>query len=124
MMMTSDKLNQLSEFYSQRELLNLKKQELIDQVLTPELKKQIGDIEAEFQLKTIAVEENITYLEADIKKEVLATGATAKGLNIMAVWNKGRTSWDSDKLKGMAILIPQLKEAMKVGEPTVSFRKI
>jgi hypothetical protein len=42
----------------------------------------------------------------------------------MAVWNKGRESWDGKKLSGMMALIPQLEQARKIGEPTVSIRKI
>ncbi|CAK0771531.1 hypothetical protein CCP3SC15_4350001 [Gammaproteobacteria bacterium] len=41
----------------------------------------------------------------------------------MAVYTKGRVSWDSKKLDGMMILVPELASARKEGEPSVSIRK-
>ena len=66
----------------------------------------------------------IAELRAEVQSEVLAGGATVKGSVYMAVWNKGRVSWDSKKLDGMMSIIPALKDARKEGEPTVSFRSV
>ncbi len=41
----------------------------------------------------------------------------------MAIWNKGRASWDGKKLEGYAMDHPEILQAQKVGEPTVTFRK-
>ena len=125
-MTTQEKLNQLHEFYCQRDLLNLKKQDLIATILTPDLRKQIADIETEFTTKAVTVEENIAYLEVEIKDDVLTMGQTVKGEHIMAVWAKGREGgWDNGKLKGFAMAHPEILAAKKPdGEPTVSLRKI
>ena len=48
---------------------------------------------------------------------------SVKGARLMAVWNKGRVSWDGKKLDGMRALIPQLNEARKVADPTVTIRE-
>ena len=121
---TSEKLDKLSEYQAQRDLLNLKKQDVIDTILTPDLRKQIADIELEFAAKAAAVEDNIATLTEDIKNDTLANGDTVRGTYLMAVWGKGRTTWDSKLLEGMSRLIPQLNDARKTGEPTVSFRKL
>ena len=121
-MTTEEKLDQLADYRAQRDLLNLQKQELIDAVLTAEIKAKLAEIEAEFGMKAEAVNENIAGLEAEIKAEVIAVGHTVKGGSLMAVWSKGRVSWDSKKLDGMMILIPQLADARKEGDPSVSIR--
>src|SRR5512146_3218019 len=89
------KLDQLADFQAQKDYLDLKEQEVIDTILTPEIKKAIADIKAEFAGKAAAVDENIAALTADIKQAVLNGGATVKGSNLMAVWVKGRVSWDN-----------------------------
>ena len=121
---TSEKLDQLSEFQAQQAVLYPRRQEKIDAILTPDQLKQIADIEAEFATQAAAVVENIDRLTEEIKAETLAAGDTIKGTHLMAVWGKGRTTWDSKLLEGMSRLIPQLNDARKTGEPTVSFRKI
>jgi hypothetical protein len=59
-----------------------------------------------------------------VKEQVLTKGSTAKGKYLMAVWSKGRVSWDSKTLDGLALILPQITTARKEGEPSVSFRKI
>ncbi len=65
-----------------------------------------------------------TEIEAELKTAVLAEGATIKGARLMAVWAKGRETWQTDKLAGFALAHPELLELRKVGEPTVSIRAI
>lgn len=117
------KLDKLAEFEAQRSLISAHKQEAIDSAITPEVRQLLAGIEVEFANQSQAVDANIAALTEEIKQGVLAAGVTIRGGGIMAVWNKGRTSWDSKKLDGMASIIPQLNDARKVGEPTVSFRK-
>lgn len=122
-MNTIDKLNQLDEFQAQKMILDLDKQAMIDKILTPEIKQAIEDIEAEFAGKSEAVDENIAKLTAEIKEDVLAGGATVKGAHMMAVYAKGRVSWDTKALDGVVALHPELAQFRKEGEPSVSIRK-
>lgn len=62
--------------------------------------------------------------ETEAKLAVLSLGGTVKGERFMFVWTKGRTTWDGGKLDGMASIIPQLNDAKKVGEPSVSIRQV
>lgn len=123
-MNTIEKLNQLDEYQAQKALLDLDKQALIDAVYTPEIKKAIADIEAEFAIKSEAVDENIAKLTAEIKADVLTAGGTIKGEHMMAVWSKGRVSWDTKALDGVVALHPELAQFRKEGEPSVSIRKV
>lgn len=123
-MNTTEKLNALSEYYAQRDALNLRKQELIDQVLTAEIKAKMDEINAEFSPQYAGVSENIAKLETEIRLEVLENGATIKGENLMAVYAKGRVSWDTKTLDGLMIVLPELEKARKQGDPSVSIRKV
>lgn len=63
-------------------------------------------------------------LEAEIKEQVKHHGATVKGAHIMAVWSKGRVSWDTKGLDGYAAAHPEIDRFRHVGEPSVSFRAV
>jgi hypothetical protein len=117
-------LDELSELYAQRDLSQLEKQRMIDAILTPEIKSRIAEVEAEFSGKGETVSEKITDLETQVKQAVIANGASVKGQFLHAVYTKGRVTWDSKQLEGLMIAVPQLSQARKEGEPSVSLRKI
>lgn len=118
-----EKLNKLDEFCSKQELIQLDKQKLIDSVLTPEIKQKLADIDAEFAQQSKAVTDNIAALREEIEALTLVHGETVRGDKYMAVWNKGRISWDTGKLDGLCIAYPPLKEARKEGTPSITIRK-
>lgn len=113
-------LEQLTEAYARRDLLNIDKQAAIP----ADVKQILADIEDEFSAKLEPLENLISDLEAQAKDEVLQEGATVKGGALQAVYMKGRVSWDSKKLDGMMIIVPELSQARKEGEPSVSIRKV
>jgi hypothetical protein len=117
------KLDQLANFHAQRDVLNLQKQELIHQVLTPEIKARLDEIEAEFGGKVEAVEENITALEEQIRRDVLRRGASVKSTFFRVTWHKGRVSWDTNSLDAYAEAHPEITSFRKQGEPYVSIHK-
>jgi len=121
-MTTEDKMEL---YYSKREqlqLLDMKEKEEIDTVLTPEILARVDEIRAKYKDTKEAVGFELSVLEKEIKESVLTMKETIKSKNVMAVWNKGRVSWDSKLLEGMAKLEPKLLAARKEGEPTVSIR--
>ena len=121
-MNTIEKLNQLAELKSAVDALNLKKQALIESVLTPEIKQQLADIDAEFDPEYEAVSEKTTALEQEIKADVVQAGETVKGDHFMAVFNNGRVSWDTKGLDGVLAVMPELEKFRKEGAPSVSIR--
>jgi hypothetical protein len=118
------KLNELAEIYAAREAVNLMKQDLIDKVLTPEIKAQIAEIEAEFADNIRVVNGRAAALEAEVKTAVATNGASVKGDFLQAVYAKGRTSWDTKALEGFAAAHPEIEKFRKTGEPSVSIRKV
>ena len=120
----ADKLDRLANFMAERDVLNLQKNELIDQVLTPEIKARLAEIESEFAGKVETVDVNITSLEEEIRQEVLRRGASVKGTFMRVIWHKGRVSWDTKSLDAYAEMHPEITDFRKQGEPYVSIVKI
>lgn len=118
------KLDELAELMAQKDLLVIQKKALLDSVLTPEIKAKLAEIEAEFAEPAAAVEEKIADLDASIREAALTEGKSIRGAHLAVVFSKGRTSWDSKILEGMMKLIPQIGEAKKEGEASVSIRKV
>lgn len=123
MLAIGEKLTKLETFYAQRDALEGEKQALVDQVLTPEIKKRLDEIDAEMTAKAEAVEANIGALEAEIKADVLAHGESVKGESVQAVWSKGRVTWDSKGLTAYSEGHPEILGFQKTGEPSVSLRR-
>lgn len=117
-------LDQLADYQAQKDYLNLRKQEVVDGILTQEIKAKIAEIDAEFAEKSEGVDKNITELTEKVKAEVIAKGESVKGTCLHAIFAKGRVSWDTKKLDGLMLAFPQLAGARKEGEPSVSIRKI
>ncbi|MEJ5223523.1 MAG: hypothetical protein WHV44_03635 [Anaerolineales bacterium] len=63
-------------------------------------------------------------IEEQVKAAVIETGQTVKAGALMAMYMKGRVSWDNKKLEGMMALIPDLAKARSEGKPTVQIRTV
>ena len=117
-------LDQLAEFQSQREALQIEKKELVDSVLTPEIRARLQEIDAEFDGKAEAIDTHIAELEDAIKRAVEMTGATVKGQYLQAVWSRPRVTWDTRSLDSFAAAHPEILGFRKEGKPSVSIRII
>jgi phage host-nuclease inhibitor protein Gam len=117
-----DLLNEYSDNLVGINSLAAEKQALIDQVLTPEIKEQLAEIEAEFNPKVDALNQRNQALIDTIKGEVLAVGQTLNGTFHQAVFTKGRVSWDTKALDGYAVAHPEVATFRKEGAPSVSIR--
>ena len=124
MLSIAQKLGQLSSLYAQQAKLETQKNELIAQILPPELRARLDEIEEEFSQKADAAFKAIDALETEIKSETLAFGNTVKASGFLAVWNRGRVSWDSKGLAVYAEVHPEVLEFRKEGEPSVIIRRV
>lgn len=116
-----------------KDALMAEQQRLIDSILTPEILAKVDEIKAEFQPKFDALESDEKYnakkaeaeaLTAEIKAEVIAAGKTVKGSCLQAVFTKVRVSWDDKGLSGFMLAHPEIEVYRKVGDPSVSIRKV
>jgi hypothetical protein len=117
-------LDILADYKSQLDLLDLQKREMIDGVLTPEIRQAMADIEAEFSGKSDLVNARIAGIRLEIDRDVLQYGATVKGAHMMAIWVKPRVTWDTKGLNGYGLAYPEIMAFQKVGEPSVTIRNI
>jgi hypothetical protein len=122
--MLVEKLNQLSKLCSEWEILNLEKQAAVNEVIPPEIRNLIEQIEKTFQEKIKVVEDNIVCLEKDIKAETVNCGANVKGMFLQAVFNKGIISWNTKGLEQYAESFPEVLDFRKQGNPFVSIRRV
>lgn len=116
-------LDQLSELMAQRDVMRLDHQAQRDALIPEDIKTQLRDLEIEQLAQAQAIDANIAELETEIKRAVLAAGASVKGTRLHAVWVKGRVTFDSKYIEGYAIAHPELLAYRKEGEPSVSIRK-
>jgi hypothetical protein len=124
MSLIQDKLDELASLRSALDVINLEKQSIIDSILTPEIKQKLAEIDLEFSGKSEVATDKASVLEAEIKELVKSAGETVKSKYFMAVYMKGRVSWNSDVLERISIDHPEILFARKEGEPSVSLRRI
>jgi hypothetical protein len=117
-------IDQYSEYQAQIDALSLEKQALVDSILTPEIKAQLAAIDAEFAGKAETAQGKMAELSEAIKNCVIAQGETAKGAHHQFCFTKGRESWDGKSLSGYAAAHPEILAFRKVGDPSVSVRKV
>jgi hypothetical protein len=120
----TQKLDQLANYQAQRDVLELEKQALIDQILPPEIKARLEEIEAEFTGKRETVDANISELETEIRDEVLRQGTTVKSTFLRVIYHPGRVTWDTKSLDSYARSRPEILDFRKQGQPYVSIQKI
>ena len=116
-----NKLDNLSEMQAHREVVRMDHDAKIEALLAP-LAAQLAQLNAQRADDLASFDGAIAELTAEVKADVLAHGETVKGAHLMAVWVKGRTSWDSKRLDGYAAAHPEIETFRSVGEPSVTIR--
>ena len=117
-------LNELADIQAQLDVIELDHHELIDSVLTDEIKEQLADIDYEFDEKSKVAKEKANNLRDIIKAQVIELGDSVKGEYLHAVYNKGRVSWDTKALNGYAAAHPDVLQLRKTGDPSVTIRVV
>ena len=120
----TEKLDKLADLQAQADVIRLHFDDLKAQILAPELQQALADIDAEMNTSLSSLQGGINSLTAEIKEDVIKESATVKGHHLMAVWNKGRISWDTKGLDGYAFAHPEMSAFRKEGEPSVTIRKV
>jgi hypothetical protein len=118
-----EKLDALSEIQAHKTLLDIEYDEQRKKILAT-VQAELDALDIEINPQRNQLSEQYGVLEMEIKADVLAGGSTVHGKYMMAVWSKPRITWDSKQLDGLMIAIPQLAQARREGEPSVSIRKV
>lgn len=116
-------LDELAEVRAARDLTtadyNEKRAAIVAQI-----KDELDALEAEYAPLFAVADEREQDLTEQVKAAVLATGVTAKGAALQAVFTRGRESWDGRALAGYAAAHPEVLAFQKIGEPSVSIRTV
>lgn len=121
-MKTEKKLDMLYGLRIQKETREFEKAKLIESVIPEEVKMKIAEIEEEFADTEIV--DKMTRIESEIREETLKNGSSVYGRYMIAVYSKGRTSWNTKALEGILLVHPELEKFRTVGNPSISLRKI
>lgn len=118
----TEKLDRLGDERLAIDDLNTNMEHLIDEAFQrcPDLAEQYEVLQAEVKAHTDSADQ----LSTDIRTLTLPYGETIKGETLMAVWSKGRTSWDTKKLDGYAVAHPEIKEMKSEGNPSISIKEV
>lgn len=118
-----DKLNALAELHEKLRLHNEVTQEKLAATIPQEVKDAQEQIRFERDGYRDKLEGEIGDLVTSIKGLVVETGVTVKADSLMAVYVKGRKTWDGKALEGYATAHPEILTHQKVGKPSVSIRE-
>lgn len=114
-------LDRLAELRAAQDAARIQWEQLRDEIMAP-LRDKLNALDMEFGEKVRAAADNADELEMQIREQVLNAGHSVKGTRMTAVWSKGRVSWDTKKLDGLMIALPQLAACRSEGAPSVSIR--
>jgi len=113
------KLDNLSDLRQKISDMEAQRQAAIHEAMKPGM-EEIDRIELQYLDPIGKLHELEAKLSEEIKSMVITLGETIKGTTLMAVYNKGRDTWDSTMLKGLALAHPEIKGAMNTGAPSVT----
>lgn len=117
-------LGRLDNMKAMKDVLVIQKQEMVDAVITPEVKALMTEIEEEIGPDLKQADKVISELTAQIKAACVVHGSSVKGDHIRVSFIKGRVTWDGKGLAGYAVAHPEIKDFMKVGKPYAAVKNI
>lgn len=96
----------------------------IEAIYTPEQLAMIEEIKAKHQAEIEPMLAELKRLEGNLKAITIAKKETQRGTMHMFSYTKPRVTWDNKGLDGYMVAHPEIKAFRKVGDPSVSVRKI
>jgi hypothetical protein len=116
------KIERLAELDRQYKIILGDKQNNINEILTDEIKEKLTSIEDYFASALTKIGNQIVDMEHEIKDAVIANGKSIKGVYTVS-YIKGRVSWDTKALDGVAVFYPEIKEFRKAGKPSARIKR-
>jgi hypothetical protein len=115
-------LNKLAKIQEELKSLHAESESIIGNALlnNPDLNAEYNKTDAKInELKTME-----SVIIDEIKSGVVLLKESVKGSTLHAVYNKGKTSWDTKGLEGYSLAHPEINIMKKIGEPSISIRQI
>lgn len=98
--------------------------EITNSFIPDDVRKRIQEVEAEFGPAIAQCDAQIIAKNLQIKEYVTAVGKTVRGKHKQAVFTPGKPVWNDKMLEGLALMVPQVKEAKSIGRPSISIRDV
>ena len=117
-------LHDYAEADAQIDLINMDKNKLRDEIITPEIKLQLQEIEVEFQPQLDNAEARKSELYNRLRALIPDHGETVKGEFYQAVYVKPKTKWDTKQLEGLAHAIPAVNKCKTTTEASCQIRRV
>jgi len=117
-------LARLDNSKAARDIFVKRKEDMMNSVITDDIKQQLKDIEAELAPDFEQIDEVIKTLTAEVKTACVEHGSSVKGKFMRVSFVKGRTSWDGKGLAGYAVAHPEILQFQKVGDPYASIKNV
>jgi predicted nucleic acid-binding Zn-ribbon protein len=117
-------LERYSDLHEVLEATLAQAQKQRDSVIPPEVRAAVQAIDEQFQPTISALESEIAETKRQIERLVLELGQTVKSTRAIAVYNKGRVTWDNQALEGFAVAHPEILAFRKEGEPYITIRRV
>jgi hypothetical protein len=117
-----DKLIDLATLQEAQAMVQERQRKLIAKLLAENPKAQ-----KRYDMYQTQIKENEDLIKDQtiiVKDAVLTLGETVTSEKLQAVWVKGRTSWNTEQLEGLAKVHKEILETQKVGDPSVSIKKV
>ena len=121
--MIAKRLDELAELNAEVDSLEERREAEIDKIIA-HLAPEIKVVNDKYNAKMRPIDNDIIDLTILIKQQVVPIGNTIRGKCLMAVYAKGRTTWDSGSLAGYMVAHPEIEAFKKTGKPSDSIRKI
>lgn len=112
-------LDQLAEIYHKLDLLNLDYTAKRNEIVPPEIRLALAELDAEFGETQAAAGANIAELKSKIEALAKEHGASVAGRYMRATFVKGKVTWDAKALDGYMIAEPALAAFRKEGDPSI-----
>lgn len=117
-------LDHIGDLFMQEEYLKSEKTKLLDQVIPPQIRAEINDIEAEFESKQAAVETQIAEAKKLLSPLVAIVGHSMKGKGARAVLTPAKDEWNDKILEKLALIWPEINNARIPGKPVVRISRV
>lgn len=116
-----DKLDELAKIRSAIEDTRANYEARREEVLS-RVKSELDALSEEYAQLTAPAQDFAARLEAEIYTEVLLHRSTVRASTLLAVYSRGRVTWDTKGIAKLAETYPELLDYRKEGYPTVSIR--
>lgn len=116
-------IDQLAKLNADREILLDEKERAVRAIMPEELRRKLDEVAEAFEQRIEGLDKERKALENAVRDQVLHDGESIRGAKLLALYQEGKTSWDTKGLDGYAVAHPEIAVFRKEGKPFVTIRE-